>query len=55
MRKRGWGEERLAVARGQVKEDEDLNQDTKIKIGEENRGLKTLYEINLIGLNILNR
>lgn len=53
MRERRCREgERLAIATGQVKEDEDLNQDTKIG---ENRGLKTIYEINLTGLDILNK
>lgn len=49
-----WGEgERLVVALGQVKE-EDFNQDTEIKNGED-RGLKQIHKVILIAFNILNK
>ena len=32
-----------------------MNQDTEVKIEKEDRGLKAIYEINLKGLNILNK
>lgn len=36
-------------------EEEDFNQHPEIKNREKDRGLKTVYKVTLIGLNILNK